>query len=51
MNSKLQEGVVSFRLSEIIKAKLNKLAETEGMSVAAYLRHWISNEYDRKMKI
>ena len=48
MNARLQEEVISFRLSTIIKSKLYKLAEIEGMSVAAYLRHWISTEYDRK---
>lgn len=49
MNSKLQSEIVSFRMSEIIKTKLNKLAEIEGMSLAAYMRHWISTEYDRKV--
>lgn len=51
MNPKLQEEVVSFRMSKIIKSKLYKLADIEGMSVAAYLRHWISTEYDKKVKV
>lgn len=49
MNSKLQEKVISVRMSEIIKNKLDKLAEIEGMSLAAYMRHWISTEYNRKV--
>jgi hypothetical protein len=36
-------------MSEIIKNKLDKLAEIEGMSLAAYMRHWISTEYNRKV--
>jgi predicted DNA-binding protein len=50
MNPKLQSEIVSFRMSDIIKTKLNKLAGIEGMSLAAYMRHWISIEYDKKVK-
>lgn len=45
--SKLQEKVIPFRSSMVIKNKLLKLAEYNGMSMAAYIRYFISKEYER----
>lgn len=50
MNTKLQEESFTFRLSGIIRDKLEMLAGNAGMSTAAYLRHFITTEYDKKIK-
>jgi predicted DNA-binding protein len=50
MNTKLQEESFTFRLSGIIRDKLENLASMEGMSTAAYLRYFITSEYDKKIK-
>jgi predicted DNA-binding protein len=51
MNTKLREESFTFRLSGIIRNKLEALAGKEGMSTAAYLRHFITTEYDKKINI
>jgi len=45
----IQNNVFSMKISDLIKERLEKLAEKEGISTASYLRNLINIEYLNKI--
>ena len=49
MNKKvIQNNIFSMKISDLIKERLEKLAENEGINSASYLRTIINKEYLNK---
>lgn len=47
LNKVIQNNVFSMKISNLIKNKLEKLAENEGVNPPGYLRNLINREYSK----